>query len=168
MQRELLPWTEIDPLIDHLVSQIDREIDVLLTLNPGGIVPGGILAEALRIDEVQIASIENRKEFELKRQMHDPKLASWPKIRAFPDDESFNGKTVLIVGSAWGTGRCISTVRSRVAGSGGEAFTAVLHYNATWNLFPDLKPDFYAAVTSNWIVYPWEGGRGRKLVLNAV
>ena len=46
MQRELLPWTEIDPLIDHLVSQIDREIDVLLTLNPGGIVPGGILAEA--------------------------------------------------------------------------------------------------------------------------
>ena len=74
MQRELLPWTEIDPLIDHLVSLIDREIDVLLTLNPGGIVPGGILAEALRIDEVQIASIENRKEFELKRQMHDPKL----------------------------------------------------------------------------------------------
>ena len=69
MQRELIPWTEIDPLIDHLVSQIDREIDVLLTLNPGGIVPGGILAEALRIDEIQIASIENRKKFELKRQM---------------------------------------------------------------------------------------------------
>ena len=58
MQRELLPWTEIDPLIDHLVSQIDREIDVLLTLNPGGIVPGGILAEALRINVIVIVTVD--------------------------------------------------------------------------------------------------------------
>ena len=168
MQNEILPWTEIDPLVDHLIAQIDREIQCILMLNPGGIIPGGMLAEALGVNDLRIAEIECRKEFGLERQKIDPKLAAWPKIGAFPDDGTLEGKTVLVVSNAWGTGRCVSAVRSRAAGAGGDVYTAVFHFDARRNLFPDLKPDFYAAVTSNWIVYPWEGARGKRFVLGAV
>lgn len=165
MQNELLTWAGLDPLIDHLIGQIDREIDMILMLNPGGIVVGGILVDALKVQDAHIAKIDCCRELGREDRKHDPKYAPWPKIGTFPRDEDLNGKTVLIVAAAWGTGRCISAVRGRVVGAGGEAFTAVLHYDPGRSIFTDAKPDYYAAVTSNWIVYPWEGARGTRLVL---
>lgn len=166
MLREVIPWSEIDPLLDHLIRQIDREIDCILMLNPGGLVPGALLAEALSVNDLHIAGIECRKDFGLDRQKTDPKLVPWPKVSVFPDNEALRGFKVLIVANAWGTGRCMSTVRSRVIGAGGIPLTAVFHYDAKRNLFSDLLPDYYAAVTSKWIVYPWEANRGKGFVLN--
>jgi hypothetical protein len=38
----------------------------------------------------------------------------------------------------------------------------VLHYNPYRNLFGNAKPDYYAAVTDAFIIYPWENPRGHE------
>jgi hypothetical protein len=41
----------------------------------------------------------------------------------------------------------------------------VLHFNPYRNLFGHVRPDYYAAVTDAFIVYPWEVDRGTDQVL---
>lgn len=49
MRKELISWLEVDKLIDHFHSQFHDEFDVILMIQKGGIIPGGILSEALGI-----------------------------------------------------------------------------------------------------------------------
>ena len=44
--------------------------------------------------------------------------------------------------------------------AGGRAEAAVLHYKPTSSLFRGAGPDYYAAVTDHFVVYPWEVQRG--------
>jgi len=166
MRKELISWLEVDKLIDHLIPQFHDEFDVILMIQKGGIIPGGILSEALGIKDIYLTDIDSPKEFELEKQRSDPRFISWPTIRLFPENSLIEQKKVLIVGCAWGTGRCISAVRNRVSGAGGMPFTCVLHYNHRRNLFPEEKPDFYAAITDAWIIYPWESPKGKNLILS--
>jgi len=53
-------------------------------------------------------------------------------------------------------------VRERLVGARAEAFNCVLHFNPYRSLFKKHKPDFYAAVTDAYIVYPWEIDRGLR------
>ncbi len=47
MRREVLTWSDVDKLIDYLVPQIRGRFDAMVIITRGGIVPGGMLAEAL-------------------------------------------------------------------------------------------------------------------------
>jgi hypothetical protein len=49
---EYLSWTEVDALIDHLLPQLKGPYDALVMVTRGGIIPGGIVAEALDIRRV--------------------------------------------------------------------------------------------------------------------
>lgn len=165
MRPEMITWQEVEKLIDHLLPQMNTEFDLILGLTRNGIIPAGLLAEAMHINDVYLASVDIPGEFELKRQREDPRLIAWPKIKSFPSADVLDGKNVLVVGCVWGTGRQIVCARSRVSGAGGNAYTAVLHYRAADNLYKDEKPDFFAAVTDAWIIYPWEASHGKDLVL---
>ena len=63
---------------------------------------------------------------------------------------------MLVVDDVWGSGRTITAVKNRVAVGGGTPFTCVLHYNPYRNLFMPAQPDYYAATTDAYIIYPWE------------
>ncbi len=130
-------------------------------LRNGGVVPGGMLAEALGIQDLYLADIVFPKEFEVAQQRADPRFLAWPTIRVFPDASLLHERKILIVSCAWGTGRCMSTLRNRVSGADGTPYTCVLHYNQQSNLFKEEKPDFFAAVTDAWIVYPGKWKKGK-------
>jgi hypoxanthine phosphoribosyltransferase len=49
MRREVLTWSDVDKLIDYLAPQIHGRYDSMVIVTRGGIVPGGMLAEALNI-----------------------------------------------------------------------------------------------------------------------
>jgi hypoxanthine phosphoribosyltransferase len=66
----------------------------------------------------------------------------------------------LIVDDVWGSGRTITTVKNRVSAAGGLPSTCVLHFNPNRNLFGTARPDYYAAITDAYIIYPWEIDRG--------
>ena len=40
--------------------------------------------------------------------------------------------------------------------------TCVLHFNPYRNLFGNVRPDYFAAITDAYIVYPWEINRGME------
>ncbi len=156
MRREILTWANVDQLIDHIIPQFETEFDAMLIITRGGIIPGGLLAEAMQIQDVLIASVEFPAEIDRQQS----KLFAWPKFFQFPADQILEGRKILIVDDVWGSGRTITTVKNRVSAAGGLPYTAVMHFNPHRNLFGTARPDYYAAITDAYIIYPWEIDRG--------
>jgi hypothetical protein len=47
-----------------------------------------------------------------------------------------------------------------VAAAGGLPSTCVLHFNPYRNLFNNLNPDYFGAITDARVIYPWEVEHG--------
>ena len=152
--REILSWEDIDKLIDHLIPQFRGEFDGILMVTNGGLIPGGMLSEALGITHVLTASAYFPDEV-------DQKLA-WPTFIQFPPDTLVTNRRMLIVDDIWANGRALMVVKGRLAAAGCESETAVLHFRHRSNLFPDTGPDYYGAITDRYIVYPWESSIFRR------
>ena len=156
MRREVLNWHDVDKLIDHLIPQFEREYDSIVIITRGGIIPGGMLAESMGITHVLTAAVDFPNEVERERS----KLFAWPQFIQFPSDDKLEGRRTLIVDDVWGSGRTITTVKNRVSAAGGLPSTCVMHFNPNRNLFGTARPDYYAAITDAYIIYPWEIDRG--------
>jgi hypoxanthine phosphoribosyltransferase len=160
-RHELLTWEEVDKLVDVLLPQIRAAggFEAMVIITRGGIVPGGLLSEALDITNVLTAAVDFPSEFD-----HGDKarLLVWPSFLQFPDDNLLADKRVLIVDDVWGSGRTSTAVKSRCQSAGATGFTCVFHFNPYRSLFSRAEPDFYGAVTDAYIVYPWEVDRGLR------
>lgn len=161
IRRELLTWEDVDKLVDHLLSQFDSEYEAMLMVSRGGIIPGGMLSEAMRIVNLFTATVE----FPPVSTKNEARLLAWPRFMQFPGGELLKGKRILIVDDVWGSGRTLTSVRNRVSSDGGLPHTCVLHFNPYRNLFEKSRPDYFGAITDAFIVYPWEIRHGQEGVL---
>jgi hypoxanthine phosphoribosyltransferase len=161
IRRELLSWEDVDRLVDHLLTQFNTDYEAMLMISRGGFIPGGMLAEAMHIQNIFTASVD----FPPQSPERDARLLAWPKYLQFPEDGLFMGKRILIVDDVWGSGRTLTSVRNRIASAGGLPHTCVLHFNPYRNLFVKCKPDYYGAITDAYIVYPWEIRRGKEGII---
>ncbi len=153
---EILTWHDVDLLIDHLLPQFETEFDAILMITRGGIIPGGLLAEAMDITHVLTAAVD----FPAQIAMEKARLYAWPEFIQFPEDRMLRARRTLVVDDVWGAGRTITAVKNRVSSAGGIPYTCVLHFNPYRNLFGSVRPDYYAAITDARILYPWEIDRG--------
>lgn len=160
-RQELISWQEVEALIDHLIPQFDTGFDSMVIVTRGGVVPGGLLCEALNIESVMTASVD----FPAESQLQAAKLLAWPQFIQFPEEAKLAGKRVLVVDDVWGSGRTITAVKNRVSAAGGVPSTCVLHFNPHRSLFSQARPDYYAAITDAYVIYPWEVRRGVDKVL---
>ena len=158
-RREMITWEEVDRLIDYLLPQFRREFTAMIMITRGGVVPGGMLAEAMDITHVLTAAVN------FPAQLQKSALMAWPEFLQFPTDELLRGRPTLIVDDVWGSGRTITAVKNRVSAAGGFPETCVLHFNPQQNKFANVRPDYYAAVTDAFIIYPWEIDRGTDQIL---
>ncbi|MBN2048165.1 MAG: hypothetical protein JW750_10005, partial [Anaerolineaceae bacterium] len=156
LRQIILSWADVDQLIDRLVPQFNTEFQSMVVITRGGIIPGGLLAEALDISTILTASVDFPAQLAMEERHKDDRLIHWPKFLQFPENELLKDKKVLIVDDVWGSGRTISSVRYRVQSAGGEPFTCVLHFNPYRNIIKNEKPDHYADVTDAHVIYPWE------------
>jgi hypoxanthine phosphoribosyltransferase len=154
-RRELLSWDDVDKLIDHLLPQFEGEFNAMVMITRGGLIPGGLLAEAMGLPYILTAAVDFPAEESLPKRGTD-RLLIWPQFLQFPEDDLLQGRRTLVVDDVWGSGRTITAVKNRVSAAGGFAFTCVLHFNPYRNLFGSARPDYYAAITDAFIVYPWE------------
>ena len=157
----VLTWTDIDRLINYLLPKFDREFNAMVLITRGGIVPGGMLAEAMNITHILTAAVDFPSQFEAEQS----KLMAWPQFIQFPANEQLIERKVLIVDDVWGAGRTITAVKNRVIAAGGTPETCVLHFNPYRNLFGEIRPDYYADVTKSFVIYPWELDRGNDKIL---
>ena len=155
-RRELITWDEVDRLIDHLIPQLRREYTAMVMITRGGIIPGGLLADTMNITHILTAAVD----FPAQMESSKSTLMAWPTFIQFPADDKLSGRPTLIVDDVWGSGRTITAVKNRVSAAGGFPDTCVLHFNPYRNLFGSARPDYYAAITDAFIVYPWEIDRG--------
>lgn len=154
MEKEYLSWYDVGRLVDLIVPRVTGRFDALIAITRGGIVPGGLLAERLRIAQVFVASVYFFHE--------DDQALDWPIFLQFPEDSLLHGKRVLVVDDIWDTGVTITNVRERILHAGGEPVTLVLHFRpSSSRVSPDQTPDIYGEQTENYIVYPWEPERGK-------
>mgnify|MGYP000048468368 CR=1 FL=1 len=159
LRQEWLTWDDVDKLVDVLLPQLRAagRFDAMILVTRGGIVPGGLLSEALNITNVLTAAVD----FPSQISPDDPaRMLAFPSFLQFPDDGLLEGKRVLIVDDVWGSGRTSTAVRSRCQSAGATPFTCVFHFNPYRSLFSRVEPDFYGAITDAYIVYPWEVDRG--------
>ena len=163
LRNEFLTWDDVDKLIDHLLPQLDNEYEAMVIITRGGIVPGGLLAEAIGISHVLTAAVD----FPAQMEMEKAKLMAWPKFIQFPENHLLRDRKTLVVDDVWGSGRTITAVKIRVSAAGGIPSTCVLHFNPYRSLFGSARPDYYAAITDAYIIYPWEVDRGADHVLSS-
>ncbi len=161
MRREVLSWDDVDKLVDHLIPQFEGEFAAMLMITRGGIVPGGLIAEAMKLESIFTASVD----FPFQMEAEKRKLMAWPQFLQFPGDTLLRGKRILVIDDVWGSGRTITAVKNKVSGAGGLPLTCVLHFNPYRNIFGSVRPDYFAATTDAHIVYPWEIDRGPESVL---
>ena len=150
MANVYLTWQDVEELISRVVMQLNTPYDSLLLITRGGIIPGGMIAEALKMKDVLTASVIFGQDTSVRAEM------SWPRFQQFPMDNLLEGRKILVVDNMWDRGRTIVTVTSRIQAAGGYPETAVLHWKQNRSLFKDDEPDYYAAITDDWIYYPWQ------------
>jgi uncharacterized protein len=157
VRTEVLSWGDVDKLIDILIPQIRAigSFDAIILITRGGIIPGGMLAEALNIKHLLIAAVD----FPATERAG---LMAWPAFLQFPAANLLEGRRTLVVDDVWGSGRTSTAVRGRVESAGATPFTCVMHFNPYRSLFSKAKPDFYGATTDAFMVYPWEVDRGTR------
>jgi hypoxanthine phosphoribosyltransferase len=161
IRNEMLTWEDVDKLIDHLLPQFDEDFDAMVIITRGGIIPGGLLAEAMGITHILTAAVDFPAQVEMER----AKLMAWPQFIQFPEDAAVRGRRALIVDDVWGSGRTVTAVKIRVSAAGGFPYTCVLHFNPYRNLFGSARPNYFAAITDARIIYPWEVDRGPDRVI---
>jgi hypothetical protein len=59
-RQEVLTWADVDALIDQLIPKMVGSFDLLVMITRGGIIPGGMIAEALDIKHILTAAVEFR------------------------------------------------------------------------------------------------------------
>jgi hypoxanthine phosphoribosyltransferase len=160
MRRELLAWGDIDKIVDILRPQFRGSFEAMLMITRGGIIPGGLLAEALDIKYTLTAAVHFPGS-----DLPIPKLAVLPEFLQFPDDDLLAGRRTLVIDDVWGSGRTITAVKDRVEAAGGRPETCVFHFNPYRSLFTKAEPNHYGAITDAHIVYPWEIDRGLDPIL---
>lgn len=144
-----LSWNDVNKLISKMIPGLQvNDYDLVLAITRGGIVPSAIISERLAIQQVLVASVDFYEDPE-----HD---LDWPVFMQFPADSFLRGKQVLIVDDIWDRGKEMVSVTERVEQAGGSPNSAVLHYKPHRSQFSDKSPNFYAAETKDWIIYPWE------------
>ena len=156
-RHELLTWEDVDKLVDVLIPQLKvvGPFDAMVVITRGGVVPGGLLAEALDIKHLLTAAVDFPSD-------EESQLMAWPSFLQFPAPELLLGRNTLIVDDVWGSGRTSTAVRGRVEAAGASPYTCVFHFNPYRSLFSKAEPDFYAAITDAYVVYPWEVDRGLR------
>ncbi len=154
-RHKVLTWNDVDRLMDNLIPRLEAvgPFQAMVIITRGGVVPGGILAEALDIQHLLTAAVDFPA-------TEEAGLMAFPRFLQFPHDDLLEGRRTLIVDDVWGSGRTSMSVRDRVVSAVPQVYNCVLHFNPYRSLFKNTKPDYYGDVTDVYIVYPWEVDRG--------
>ena len=149
--KRILGWDDIMREVDDLVLQIGADYDAMLVITRGGMVPACLISERLDIRNILVAAVQLYTGIGT--------TLDAPIFLQFPNDILLHGKRILVVDDVWDSGRTAMCVRQRIQASGGIPTLAVLHYKPRASRVPDQQPDFFAEMTDDWLVYPWDDER---------
>lgn len=146
-----IPWSKA---LEHcyklavMVLDSNLEIDTIVAISRGGLIPARIMSDVLGIDELVV--LRSKLWGTGVRVKEEPEVSVHEKV-------SFKDRRVLVVDEVVDTGATMTKVVRLVKDLGAlDIKSAVLHYKAT----SSLVPDFYVEKLEEWvwIFYPWSLG----------
>lgn len=156
MKHVYLSWHDTEELISNLVFKLNTPYDSILMIARGGIIPGGMIAEALKMQNVLTATVLFTDDQQAAANKPAAKGFAWPRFVQFPADPLLHGRKILIVDNLWNRGRTVMAVKGRIESAGGYPEIAVLHWRPNSSHFPEDEPDHYVEITEDFIHYPWQ------------
>ena len=148
LEKVYVTWADVERLVGTLLRALPGHYDNLLVITRGGMVPACLISERTGIRNILCAAVVLYDDVERTR--------SEPAFVQFPEARHVRGRRILVVDDVWDSGSTVVAVRERLRKAGADVHVCVLHFKPGRNKFPGDAPDFYAATTEAWIVYPWD------------
>ena len=141
-----ISWSDIVEISAKLSHEVSKKFrpDVVVAIAKGGLIPARIVLEFLGVDEVGFVEVKFYKSIGVTVEKPYIKSMSVPPI---------TGKNVLVVDDVVDSGRTMQLVVQVLSAQKPLEVKTLALYVKPWSTF---IPDFYYAVVSEWIVFPWE------------
>ncbi len=142
-------WSDIDELALSLAERIvasGYRPDAIVGIMRGGWIPARILSDLLGVeilDAIEVKFYKGIGETREKPVVTRPPLAD------------LRDKAVLLVDDVSDTGKSLSVAVSALVLLGPSRIKTATLYVKPWTM---SVPDYYAATTESWIIFPWEKG----------
>jgi hypoxanthine phosphoribosyltransferase len=140
-------WEDIQLLSEKVAEKIEQDgfnPDLIVAVSRGGFDPARILCDQLGINKLASFQIEYYSDVNLRKNK--------PKI-IYPLNANVKNLNVLVVDDVSDSGNSLKAAKDHVMEKGAaKVLVATLHVKP-WTSF---IPDYHAASTDAWIVYPWE------------
>lgn len=146
-----IPWSKGIEYCYKLASMIlddNLEVDTIVAVSRGGLVPARIVSDVLGVDELVVIRSKFWGVGSTVRK--EPEISVHEKI-------DFKDQRVLVVDEVTDTGATLTRITRLVKAHGASGVkTAVLHYKST----SEFKPDYFVEKLEEWawIFYPWSLG----------
>lgn len=141
-----VPWSTIQETINKLAKCVFASFrpDVIVAIAKGGLIPARILSDLLGVDEIGVIEAKFYMGIDYRRDKPFIKSIAIPPIK---------NKRVLVVDDVSDTGRTLQLVTDTLALHAPQALKSLTLYVKPWSTY---TPDYFYAVTDEWIVFPWE------------
>jgi len=149
-------WDKIYEMILDLavkVRQSGFKPDLIVGVSRGGWAPGRILSDLLENTHTANIKIEFYTGIE--------KTARKPVVTQAISEDIYQ-KNILVVDDVADTGESLKVALDHVRDKGAGTVRTITVYFKPHSTF---KPDYFAGITSNWIIFPWERLEATKLLL---
>lgn len=146
-----LPWTLLEDSLQRLEAEIRRsgfEPTSILGIARGGLVPAIVLANRLKIKDFGVISVT--------RNLSDDRFSDRGDARfgwMAPADWELSCRRILVVDDIAGDGATLARTCRELRARGAKELRTVV---VVKNVHCQTAPDHYAAVSDDWVVFPWE------------
>lgn len=143
-----LAWKDVDDMCEAIANQIKEkkmQLNVIVSIGRGGMVPARILSDRLDIKDVYLYNIKLYKGIALRN--------SKPSVEPF--NHNIEKKSVLLIDDILDSGVTLEKAYSEMMSKRPlKVTTATLFCKET----AITKPSFYSkfCIDNAWIVFPWE------------
>lgn len=147
IEYEVPSWSRIYNMLLRLSERIKRDCfrpDVIVGVSRGGWPPARILSDLL--ENPNLANVRVEFYVGVAETNDEPKLTQ-------PVSVDVKNKLVLVVDEVADTGKSLSLIKEHLLSKGAEEVRIATVFYKPWSI---IVPDYYAAETSRWIVFPWE------------
>jgi hypoxanthine phosphoribosyltransferase len=152
---KVLTWDDITSAVSRVVEAITGsgyEVEVVVGILRGGVVPAVLIADRLGVKDIGTMDI---KFYEA------PGVTGKEPYLRQPLTLTIRGRSVLVVDDISDTGLTLQAVLDIVRHYAPRSVRTATLYVKPWT---KLVPDYYAVVTEDWIVFPWDFWEHRRLV----
>lgn len=146
MEARVLSWDDVTSAASRVAGKVKDtgyDVDVIVGILRGGIIPAMLIADILGVDNIGVMDIKFYQAPDVRR---DRPYLKQPLVLPV------HGMNVLVVDDVSDTGLTLQVALDIVSHHAPKSVKTATLYIKPWTR---LVPDYYAELTDKWLVFPW-------------